>query len=636
MYKPAIKYSLLFLLTASLFVFFINNMLSDRVNEHLLAEKELAESTYQSVIHGYKAQADILYHNRINVPDVIALYRNAPAASEAERAEIRSKLYALLLPVYQNISLYHLKQLHFHLENSDSFLRFHRPDKFGDNLTGVRDTVTYVNTTHQPIAGFEEGRIFNGYRFVYPLFYGNDYLGSVEVSISMRTILEAIRQDIDVDVDFIIRAETVASKVFAEEQQNYVPSNLFTTYMHEKALMPLSNPKTEALIREHIRRRGPLDKALAKGKTFNFCESDGETIHVVTFVPVVNGVSNKTVAYIIFDRKHDDVGFMYNQSRFIMVTVVALLALLFYLLYRATMQRNAIEMDRHQLQSLIDLQKNIVILTDGKALKFANRFFFETFKFGSLEQFLERHECICDLFIRDDRYFHLGKVSADAMWIETLMATPATKRIVKMLDGEGTPRIYTLSVNPIAGSRYIVTFTDISLTISNQTKLEQRASRDKLTDAHNREFLDANFHKICHSAKVQQKLLGVIMIDLDHFKRINDTYGHNRGDEVLKTFVDIIAKTIRHEDFIIRWGGEEFLLLMMVDSLGSLTAIAEGIRERIETATFEEAGHITASFGLTLYHDGEPLKATVARSDKALYRAKASGRNAVFADDAGV
>ena len=590
-------------------------------------------STCQSVINSYRAQADILYYNRINVPDVISLYRHARSASEAERAEIRKKLYALLLPVYRNISLNHLKQLHFQLENSESFLRFHRPGKFGDNLTGVRDTVTYVNKTHTPVAGFEEGRIFNGYRFVYPLFDGSDYLGSVEVSISMQTILEAVQHDIDADVDFIILKKTVESKVFQEEQKNYVPSSLFADYMHEKALIPLRNPETRALISDHIRRHGPLDGKLAEGRAFIFDASDGKTVHMISFLPVVNAISKKTVAYIIFDRKHDDISFVAFQSRLFTVVVVSLLALLFFLLYRAAMQRESISMDKQQLQSLIDLQKNIVILTDSRQLKFANRYFYDTFGYGSLARFLDRHDCICDLFIQDERYFHLGKVAPDANWLVTLMATPATKRIVKMLDGGGKPRIYTVAVNPISDNRYIVTFTDISLTISDQTKLEQRAARDKLTGAYNREFLDANFHQICRSAKVQQKLLGVIMADLDFFKKINDTYGHNRGDDVLKQFVGIIKKAIRHEDFIVRWGGEEFLLLMMVDSIGSLSAIAEGIRERIETEPFEAVGQITASFGLTLYRQGESLKETVARTDKALYRAKASGRNAVAADE---
>ena len=623
---------MLFVAAATLSALLIDSMLSDRIKEHLHAEKELTASAYRSVIGGYKAQADILYYNRLSVPDVIGLFRHARSASEAERADIRRRLYALLLPVYENISLYHLKQMHFHLENSDSFLRFHRPEKFGDSLIGVRDTVAYVNRTHEPVTGFEEGRIFNGYRFVYPLFDGSDYLGSVEISISMQTILESILKDIDADVDFIIRAQTVTSKVFKDEQQNYAPSELFGSYMHEKALNALQNPVTRTLIREHIRRHGPLDAALARGDAFNFFESDGKTAHIVTFLPVVNAVSQKTVAYIILDRRHEDIDFMVNQSGFITLTVVSLLALLFFLLYRGSVQRHAIETDRQQLQSLLDQQKNIVILTDGKRLLFANRFFFKSLNFSSLKQFQDAHDCICDLFIRDDRLFHLGKVPAGKNWLAALTETPATKRIVKMLDNEGTPRIYTVAANTAGKNRYIVTFTDISLTISNQTKLEQRAARDKLTDAYNREFLDANFHRIVQSAKVQQKRLGVIMIDLDYFKRVNDTYGHNRGDEVLKSIVGIIRQTIRQEDSVIRWGGEEFVLLMMIDSADNVSAIAEGIRARIDRATLEEVGHITASFGLTVHHEGESMKETLARADRALYRAKASGRNTVITD----
>jgi len=632
-YRPAVRYLLFFVLSASLFFLFINSMLADRIQEHLDADKELTVSTYQGIVRSFKSQADILYYNRIDVPDVIRLYRRAWSAPDDERAEIRKKLYALLLPVYQNISLYHLKQMHFHLRNADSFLRFHRPDRFGDNLAGVRDTVTFVNRTHRPVAGFEEGRIFNGYRFVYPLFEGTDYLGSVEVSISMQTILEAIRREIDADTDFIIRAQTVASKVFKEEQKNYEPAPLFEHYLHEKALSALHNPATDALIRGYIRGHGPLTRELEAGQAFNFCVTNGSTVHIITFIPVVNAISQKSVAYIIVDRKHDDVLYMRNQSDFIVLTVISLLAVLFYLLYRATVQRHAIEMDKRQLQSLIDLQKNIVVLTDGKVLKFANRFFFETFNYESLEQFVGVHACICDLFIRDERFFHLGKVPPGRTWLSALMETRATKRIVKMLDREGTPRIYTVAVNAIAGDRYVVTFTDISLTITNQRELEQRASRDKLTDAYNREFLDANFYQLCRSARAQQKLLGIIMVDLDHFKRINDTYGHNRGDEVLRTVVSITRQAIRQEDLVIRWGGEEFLLLLLVDSIESLAIVAEGIRERIATAVFEEVGQVTASFGLTLYCEGDDLTSTVARSDKALYEAKASGRNAVVADD---
>ena len=633
-YRTVLKYFLLFALTASLFVFFINKVLAQRIGEHLNAEKELALSTYRGIIHSFHAQADILYYNRLNVPQVISLYSNAQSGTDAERAVIRAQLYEMLLPVYRNIELYHLKQLHFHLPNSESFLRFHRPEKFGDSLLGVRETVAYVNETQKPVSGFEEGRIFNGYRFVYPLLDGKKHIGSVEISISMQAIMEMIRQNLNAEVDFIILADTVTSKVFKEEQKNYTPSGLFDRYLHETMLIPLSSSETTALIKKHIRRHGPLEKMLQKGEVFNFCESDGNNVHIITFVPVVNAVSNRTVAYIIYDREHSDIRFIHSQSTYINLTVIALLAILFALLYRTSVHRSDLESERKQLQSLLDLQKNIVIMTDGEHLKFANRFFFETLRYDSLEQFLEKHECISDLFIADERFFHLGKVPAGEVWVETLLTSPATKRIVKIMDAKETPRIYTVAVNLVGTKYYIVTFTDITLTINLQAKLEQRASRDLLTRAYNREFLDDNFHQIGQAAKVQQKLLGVIMADLDHFKKVNDTYGHNRGDEVLKSFISVIRKTIRQEDYIIRWGGEEFIFLMTVDSIQSLETVADDIRSRIEAEPFEEVGHITVSLGLTIYIEGETIKDTVARADKALYHAKALGRNRVIVDDA--
>ncbi|MEA2091943.1 MAG: GGDEF domain-containing protein, partial [Campylobacterota bacterium] len=113
----------------------------------------------------------------------------------------------------------------------------------------------------------------------------------------------------------------------------------------------------------------------------------------------------------------------------------------------------------------------------------------------------------------------------------------------------------------------------------------------------------------------------------DHFKLVNDTYGHNRGDVVLKDFTNIIKNSIRDSDYLIRWGGEEFIVLMRVNAIESLCRTTENIRQRIEDYHFEEVDKITSSFGLTLYLEGEEVTKTIERADKALYIAKENGRN---------
>ena len=119
------------------------------------------------------------------------------------------------------------------------------------------------------------------------------------------------------------------------------------------------------------------------------------------------------------------------------------------------------------------------------------------------------------------------------------------------------------------------------------------------------------------------------MCDIDHFKDVNDTYGHNRGDIVLKDFTTVIRDSVRDTDYLIRWGGEEFIVLMKVNCIDSLEKATEHIRQSIENYHFEEVDNITASFGITLYIQKEEIIDTLERIDKALYKAKDNGRNQV-------
>lgn len=290
-------------------------------------------------------------------------------------------------------------------------------------------------------------------------------------------------------------------------------------------------------------------------------------------------------------------------------------------------QKEELLLFNNKLQKLFDLQKNIVILTDGKSLMMANRTMLDFFGFKNLGAFLEHYNCICERFVEDDRFFHLGKVPENKNWVEILKDFSPEKRIVALLDQEEKTHIFSVSINEFDTYSYIISFADISNTVRDQIKLIQKVTHDQLTGAFNREFLENNIDYII--SDVEPKKLGVIMCDIDYFKRVNDTYGHNRGDEVLKQFVNITQKSIRDEDYLIRWGGEEFVILMKVDSLQTLHKISENIRMSIQNTPFEEIQTITASFGATLHQKEETIFTSIARADKALYMAKANGRNRV-------
>ncbi|MFZ5643876.1 MAG: GGDEF domain-containing protein [Bacillota bacterium] len=154
-----------------------------------------------------------------------------------------------------------------------------------------------------------------------------------------------------------------------------------------------------------------------------------------------------------------------------------------------------------------------------------------------------------------------------------------------------------------------------------------KAATDNLTGLPNREQLDI------HVARVFKKVipLSVIIADLDYFKKINDTYGHDAGDEVLRRFARIVKKSIRQEDYVFRYGGEEFIVVANAD-LEKAVEISNRVREEVARATIswnKQTISITASFGAAEYKSGDTPESLVKRADEALYRAKNNGRNRV-------
>jgi diguanylate cyclase (GGDEF)-like protein len=163
-----------------------------------------------------------------------------------------------------------------------------------------------------------------------------------------------------------------------------------------------------------------------------------------------------------------------------------------------------------------------------------------------------------------------------------------------------------------------------------QGRLETMATRDKLTGAASRQVIDSLFEQAVSRSKRRQQKTTLALIDIDHFKQVNDSLGHHQGDKVLEAVAKIIQLHIREADVLCRWGGEEFLLLLNECDLQHAMERVESIRLAIAAWRFhlDDASHnVTVSAGLAEYESGESLSRLVDRADKALYRAKHQGRN---------
>jgi diguanylate cyclase (GGDEF)-like protein/PAS domain S-box-containing protein len=170
---------------------------------------------------------------------------------------------------------------------------------------------------------------------------------------------------------------------------------------------------------------------------------------------------------------------------------------------------------------------------------------------------------------------------------------------------------------------------DITESKHAEEELRRLATTDKLTEAYNRIKFEEIIEREIERVKRYNQPLSMIMFDIDHFKKINDTYGHSAGDYVLKTIADIVRATIRKIDYLIRWGGEEFVIISSETNLEKAHALAERIRGITESYKFDTVGKVTVSFGVTEFKEGDTGDSFIKRIDVAMYKAKEKGRNRV-------
>ena len=221
--------------------------------------------------------------------------------------------------------------------------------------------------------------------------------------------------------------------------------------------------------------------------------------------------------------------------------------------------------------------------------------------------------------------FTLGKVQAGVFFLRRMVdEPPLTNEDVEFADS-----VIKAAVAAIHRAQVIET------TKADNARLEVLAHTDPLTQVLNRRALTVRLASELERARRYDSVLTLLMVDLDHFKRVNDTYGHLVGDEVLREVATMLQNEIRSVDVVARYGGEEFVVVLPETSLVGATTFAERIREHVAATPFAgslvEPLRLTASVGVASYPSAtvSTVDDLFARADEALYRAKADGRNRV-------
>ncbi|MGA1695654.1 MAG: GGDEF domain-containing protein, partial [Arenicellales bacterium] len=204
---------------------------------------------------------------------------------------------------------------------------------------------------------------------------------------------------------------------------------------------------------------------------------------------------------------------------------------------------------------------------------------------------------------------------------------------------EGRPYWVSATIAPLLDEngqveRYLSIQTDITAQKNEErarVEAETRAATDVLTGLYNRRRLDQELEKAVERRDRYELDFSIMLLDMDHFKSVNDTYGHLVGDDVLITLADLLRQKARKVDTLGRWGGEEFLIICPGVDLDGARTLAERIRSAVETHPFETVGFKTISVGVASCTRDETITDLLARADAALYEAKESGRNRVIA-----
>jgi diguanylate cyclase (GGDEF)-like protein len=189
------------------------------------------------------------------------------------------------------------------------------------------------------------------------------------------------------------------------------------------------------------------------------------------------------------------------------------------------------------------------------------------------------------------------------------------------------PLSYILSILP---SRLTEALNKANIDLEKESKEQERRARiDQLTQIYNRLYIDEVLQRQYYRFGRNQEKCTIIMLDIDFFKEVNDTYGHLVGDKVLVEFALLLKEHIRFEDVVGRWGGEEFLIILPHTDVNEAKKLAKKLLKLINEFHFSSIGHRSASMGIATLHENETIEQWVEAADKALYKAKHSGRNTI-------
>lgn len=626
------------------FIAYLQYEEKEETNIILAHENRILATSYEAVTHMFNISIENYFKHIIIKSPVLNILHEAVDANEEQKAILRGLLYRNLYPLYNTeLKTLGIRQLHFHTPKGESFLRFHKPAENGDPLFDIRPSIKTANIDKKSVIGFEGGKIYPGFRYVFPIMDKGIHLGSVELSLSFESIeLELSKLLTCKNSVLLMKKEVTSDIVFKQHKQYFMPSMISNNFMIEnERLSSLTAKSIESPLVKRIntllKESGDIEEKLLKGKNFSVPFIDGNDGYIANF-HAIKDISDHFAAYAVTYGYLDDLKIIDKKYR--IASIVGLLCILFLSigLYLVLEQRRKALREKSRFETIISKTINGILLLDVKGDIF----------------FVNQATC---KMLDYAPYEIIGQNSHGKVHVHDAPDSHATCPILNTLTyqrsyiGEETFRkkngehiFVHLNATPFVEdgitTGIVIIFRDITAEKKDKETIEHLAYYDALTDLPNRKLLlDRLSSAVAHTYR-SHEFGGLLFMDLDNFKTLNDTKGHNIGDILLKEVAKRLTKELRQCDTIARFGGDEFVVL--VTQLGNdeksareeLYKIAHKIlttlSEEYRFGTFNHAfSHkCSASIGGVVFCDGKiNVHDILKEADMAMYEVKNNGRN---------
>lgn len=611
-------------------------------NTLMSQQNQILATAYKAVTQMYKISIESYFQNFILQDDVLKILHDATHANEHDKAILRGTLYRLLYPIYSNsLKDVGVQQLHFHTPLGESFLRFNNPTESGDFLLDIRPSIKKANLEKIPVYGFEGGRTYPGFRYVFPLIDNNEHLGSVEIALSYESIEQELSKLLISQNNILLMKKSITSDLaFSEHKESFIPSFFSDTFVIEnqkisritaKALQSSLVSTINTLIKQYY----DIENLLLSGQNFATPIVYDNKGYFAIF-HAIKDISGHLAAYAVtYGEMHELVTL---EKKYFIANVLGCLTIFIFSfgLYLYLKLNQRILHQKIQFETIVNTTVNGILLlhTDG-TVQYINPAASQMLGYKPEEVIGQNSHTLI--------HVHEGEKNIESCPILKSIRLKNSYRgeeIFRKKNGEHIV-VFVNANSFIRNDKSIgsvTSFRDMTQEKKDKLLIEHLAYYDTLTDLPNRQLLlnrlSISIKESCRS----HDFGGLLFIDLDYFKTLNDTYGHDIGDKLLQEVASRLQEHLRTCDTVARFGGDEFVVLISKLGKEEINAHKElyKIAKKLLYAIAKPYRlpnidyNCTASIGGTLFcKETKTVDEILKDADQAMYVVKSDGKNEI-------